>query len=226
MGLARREAERRCADHVHAESGQSHLAGPLSHLRQRRLGACLLPEIQQPPSRIPRRLVEHSELGRNQQALRRLQGRQRSPRTSHGPPLACVGADTFVRPATLSEAKGSVPFVGAFPLRGNKKALANARAFANFAIVPKPPTARTAPDSAQTHSCIPASRMNTSGRHTAPDAARCCHRLSFHKPDQSSLVYSLRILNLTGDSQQISPDFRSGNSCSLQFLCAPPCALW
>ena len=69
MGLAGRRRQGRSEDRQHAESGQSHLAGPLSHLRQRRLGARLLPEVQQPPSRIPASLVERSQLGRNQQAL-------------------------------------------------------------------------------------------------------------------------------------------------------------
>ncbi len=56
--------------------------GPLPHLRQRRLGARLLPEIQQPPSGISSRLVERNQLGRSQPALRSLQNRQASPRTS------------------------------------------------------------------------------------------------------------------------------------------------
>ena len=46
---------------------------PLPHPRQRRLGARLLPEVQQPPPRLPRRLVEHRQLGRDQQALRHRQ---------------------------------------------------------------------------------------------------------------------------------------------------------
>ena len=80
MGLARWQVKRRSSSHQHAESGQSHLARPLSHLRQRRLGARLLPEIQQPPSRISRGLVERHQLGRNQQTLRQLQIRQVLPR--------------------------------------------------------------------------------------------------------------------------------------------------
>jgi len=40
-----------------------------SHLRQRCLGTCLLPEIQQPPSRISGCLVERNQLGRNQSTL-------------------------------------------------------------------------------------------------------------------------------------------------------------
>ena len=76
---------RRSANHEHSESGQPHLAGPLSHLRQRRLGARLLPEIQQPPSRIPHRVVERHQLGRGQQALRHLQVRQVRARAGHGP---------------------------------------------------------------------------------------------------------------------------------------------
>ncbi len=49
------------------------------------LGARLLPEIQQPPSRIFSRLVERNQLGRSQPALRSLQDRQSRPRTSNGP---------------------------------------------------------------------------------------------------------------------------------------------
>ena len=37
--------------------------------RHRRLGARLLPEVPEPPSRLPRRLVERRQLGRGQQAL-------------------------------------------------------------------------------------------------------------------------------------------------------------
>ena len=81
----------------HAEPGQPDFAGPLSHLRQRCLGARLLPEIQQPPSGISRSLVERRELGRNQQALRRIQGRQRRPRTGSGAPIKFVYPGRYVR---------------------------------------------------------------------------------------------------------------------------------
>src|ERR1700722_9127005 len=70
MGLASRGRQGRSENRQPPESGQSHLARPPSHLRQRCLGARLLPQIQQPPSRVPASLVERSELGRNQQALR------------------------------------------------------------------------------------------------------------------------------------------------------------
>ncbi len=49
-----------------AEPGQSNLAGTEAHLRQRCLGACLLPEVQQPPSGVSGRVVECRQLGRNQ----------------------------------------------------------------------------------------------------------------------------------------------------------------
>ena len=88
MGLARQQRRRRSAHHVHAQSGQPNLRRPLSHLRQRRLGARLLPEIQQPPSRILSRMVERNQLGRSQPALRSLQDRQSRPRTSSSGPLA------------------------------------------------------------------------------------------------------------------------------------------
>src|SRR5262249_7689253 len=37
--------------------------------RRRRVGTRLLPEVSEPPSRLPRCVVEHCELGRGQQAL-------------------------------------------------------------------------------------------------------------------------------------------------------------
>ena len=37
--------------------------------RQRCVGACLLPEVSEPPPGISRGMVEHGELGRSQQAL-------------------------------------------------------------------------------------------------------------------------------------------------------------
>ena len=54
----------------HAQPGLAPLQRPLPHPRQRRLGARLLPEVQQPPAGLPRRLVERRQLGRGQQALR------------------------------------------------------------------------------------------------------------------------------------------------------------
>jgi superoxide dismutase len=56
-------ARRRSANHQHAQSGQPNLARLVPHFRQRRLGARLLPEIQQSPPRISGGLVERSELG-------------------------------------------------------------------------------------------------------------------------------------------------------------------
>src|SRR5260221_8976650 len=69
MGRGGRRLKRRNENRLHSQPGQPHLARPLSHLRQRCLGACLLPQIQQPPSRIPASVVERSQLGRNQQTL-------------------------------------------------------------------------------------------------------------------------------------------------------------
>src|SRR5271170_4551290 len=69
MGLASRRRKRRSENPKHAKSRQSNFARPEPHFRQRRLGARLLPEIQQPPSRIPASLVERNQLGRNQQTL-------------------------------------------------------------------------------------------------------------------------------------------------------------
>src|SRR5271163_298537 len=82
MGLAGQQRRRRSAHYVHAQSGQPNLRRPLPRLRQRRLGARLLPEIQQPPSRISDGLVERNQLGRSKRPLRSLQERQSRPRTS------------------------------------------------------------------------------------------------------------------------------------------------
>ena len=51
------------------EPGQSDEPGLLSHHGQRRLGARLLPEVPEPPRRLPEGMVERGELGRGQQAL-------------------------------------------------------------------------------------------------------------------------------------------------------------
>src|SRR5882762_9774617 len=69
MGMAGRRRKRRSENRLHSQPGQPHLARPLSHLRQRCLGARLLSQIQQPPSRVSAGLVERGQLGRNQQAL-------------------------------------------------------------------------------------------------------------------------------------------------------------
>ena len=87
MGLARRQARRRRPNRHHPQSGQPDFPRPTTHPRQRRLGARLLPEIQEPASRISRRLVERSQLGRSQPTLRSLQVRQACSRTSASRPL-------------------------------------------------------------------------------------------------------------------------------------------
>src|SRR5258706_5928957 len=109
MGLARRQ-RRRYQNHLHPQSGQSHFAGPLSHLRQRRLGARLLPEIQQPPSGISGRMVERNQLGRSQPALRSLQDWQVSPGASHGPSLGeILTVDGIVWAGQVESAASAVP---------------------------------------------------------------------------------------------------------------------
>ncbi len=72
LDLQGRQAQHR----HHRQPGQPHLAGPLPHPRQRRLGARLLPQVPEQAPRLPRRLVEHRQLGRGQQALRHRQGLQ------------------------------------------------------------------------------------------------------------------------------------------------------
>ena len=44
------------------------MEGKKRHLRHRRLGARLLPEVPEPPARLPRGVVERRQLGRGQQA--------------------------------------------------------------------------------------------------------------------------------------------------------------
>ena len=39
------------------------MEGKTAHLRHRRLGARLLPEVPEPPARLPGRLVERDQLG-------------------------------------------------------------------------------------------------------------------------------------------------------------------
>ena len=51
-----------------AEPGQPADGRQEARLRHRRLGARLLPEVSEPPARLPRRLVERRQLGRDQQA--------------------------------------------------------------------------------------------------------------------------------------------------------------
>ena len=50
------------------EPGQPADGRQEGRVRRRRLGARLLPEVPEPPARLPRRLVERRELGRDQQA--------------------------------------------------------------------------------------------------------------------------------------------------------------
>ena len=64
---------RQAGDRHHRQPGQSPLPGPVSHPRQRRLGARLLPEVPEQAPRLPRGLVEHRQLGGGQQALRHRQ---------------------------------------------------------------------------------------------------------------------------------------------------------
>ena len=90
LGLAGRKKGWRRADSQHRQPGQPHLPGTVPHLRQRRVGARLLPQVQQSPSRISGGLVECCELGRNQQALR--ESEIRSTRAGTGPLIECCNA--------------------------------------------------------------------------------------------------------------------------------------
>ena len=87
MGLAGRKSSGEVQIVTTPNQDNPHLARPVPHFRQRRLGARLLPEIQQPPPGIPGRLVERPQLGRNQQPLPSPEIRKNNPRTSPGSPL-------------------------------------------------------------------------------------------------------------------------------------------
>ncbi len=71
-----------------AEPGQPHFARPVPHHGQRCVGARLLLEVQQPPSRIFGGVVERGELGGDQQALRIPEVRQ--TRASPSRPLTGI----------------------------------------------------------------------------------------------------------------------------------------
>ncbi len=58
------------------------VAGPLRHPGQRCVGARLLPEVPEPPPRVPGRVVERGELGRSEPPLRRRQGLKSSSQLS------------------------------------------------------------------------------------------------------------------------------------------------
>ena len=57
--------------------------GKTPDLRHRRLGARLLPEVPEPPARLPRGVVERHQLGRGQQAASGSEFRIRQVRGSH-----------------------------------------------------------------------------------------------------------------------------------------------
>ncbi len=59
----------RRGDHFHPEPGQPGHGRQESRIRLRRLGARLLSEVSEPPSRLPRRLVERSQLEGNRRPL-------------------------------------------------------------------------------------------------------------------------------------------------------------
>src|ERR1019366_8915033 len=67
--MAGARPRRQTACYGNAQSGQPSQPGFLSHHGQRRLGARLLPEVPEPPRRLPEGMVERGELGRGQQAL-------------------------------------------------------------------------------------------------------------------------------------------------------------
>src|ERR1035438_3659989 len=67
--MAGARPRRQTAGYGDAQSGQPPQSGLLSHHGQRRLGACLLPEVPEPPRRLSEGMVARGELGGSQQAL-------------------------------------------------------------------------------------------------------------------------------------------------------------
>ena len=59
-------------DHLHRQPGQPGHGRQEPRLGLRRLGARLLPEVSEPPSRLPRRLVERGQLGGDRGPLQRV----------------------------------------------------------------------------------------------------------------------------------------------------------
>src|SRR5581483_4374147 len=89
--------------HVDAEPGQPADGGEDAAARHRRLGARLLPQVPEPPPRLPRRLVGRRQLGRGRPPLRRrphVANRRRSGAVVH--PMA-IGAASLRLPAVVSE---------------------------------------------------------------------------------------------------------------------------
>ena len=85
LGLAR-PRRLRPRRRLHGQPGQPHLQRPDAAARRRRLGARLLPQVQQPASRLHRRLVERRQLGRRGRRVR--QGRLKRWRRVSGAPAA------------------------------------------------------------------------------------------------------------------------------------------
>ena len=65
LGVARGQ-RRQARDHQHAEPGQPADGRQEGHPRRGRLGARLLPEVPEPPRRLPRRVLERRELERSE----------------------------------------------------------------------------------------------------------------------------------------------------------------
>ena len=57
--------------YVDRQPGQPAIGRPDAAARHRRLGARVLPELPEPPARLPRRLVEHGQLEQGRRAVRR-----------------------------------------------------------------------------------------------------------------------------------------------------------
>jgi hypothetical protein len=78
-------------------------------------------------------------------------------------------------------------------------------------------------DSAQTSACIHPNRNCTSVRDIGFELGRYSRRLSFHKPDPSSLrnLYD-QILRPPSDCLRATSVFRSGDSCNPRRILSPP----
>ena len=83
LDLARVERQR-ARGVLDSQPGLADPPGPRSRARQRRLGARVLPDLPEPPPRVPRGLVERRQLGRRGGPLRRRRRRSRRRRPWRG----------------------------------------------------------------------------------------------------------------------------------------------
>ena len=92
LGVAGRRQGGKLADHFDRQPGQPADGWAVSDPGQRRVGACLLPQVSEPPPGLSGRVVECRQLGRGRQALRARAGAVVSRSVS------CSGGGFFMNP--------------------------------------------------------------------------------------------------------------------------------